>query len=180
MKENIVLIGYMGSGKSTVGFRLARKMKYRFVDTDQTIEKEQKTSISSIFAEKGEEYFRNLETQTIEQMAKKVNHSIVSTGGGLPMREVNGKILKELGFVVFLRVKKETILKRLSGDTSRPLLQGDNVEEKVQSMLEFRNPIYEYTAHLIVDVDDKSFDEIMDEIIRNYELMTKKDDGKKQ
>lgn len=175
MKENIILIGYMGSGKTTVGQTLAEKLSYRFLDTDAYIEEEQETTISHIFKEYGEEYFRDIETKTIKNMEKHVNHSIVSTGGGLPLRECNGEILKKLGFVVFLSVKKETVLKRLEGDTQRPLLQGDNVEKKIEEMLAFRNPIYEYSAHLKVEADNKTIEEIAEEICRNYAIMIGQD-----
>ena len=176
MKENIILIGYMGSGKTTVGQALAEKLAYQFLDTDAYIEEEKKTTISHIFKEHGEEYFRDIETKAISDMEKHVNHSIVSTGGGLPLRECNGVILKKLGFVVFLSVKKETVLNRLKGDTQRPLLQGDNVEKKIEEMLAFRNPIYEYSAHLKVEVDNKTIEEIAEEIYRNYAIMIGQDD----
>ncbi|MCI8408125.1 MAG: shikimate kinase [Lachnospiraceae bacterium] len=176
MKENIILIGYMGSGKTTVGQALADKLSYQFLDTDAYIEEEQNTTISHIFEEYGEEYFRNIETKTIENMEININHNIVSTGGGLPLRECNGAILKKMGFVVFLSVKKETVLKRLEGDTQRPLLQGNHVEQNVEEMLNFRNPIYEYTAHIKVEVDNKTVEEITEEICRNYQIMIKQDE----
>ncbi len=171
MKENIVLIGFMGCGKTSTGSLLAEAMEYQFLDTDQTIEDESHTKISDIFERMGEDYFRNLETSTIENMTHQVTHAVISTGGGLPMRECNAAILKELGFVVYLRVKKETVLERLKGDTTRPLLQGENVSDKVSSLLAFRDPIYEVSAHLTIDVDEKNFEQIIDEIKRNYEIM---------
>ncbi|SFR95410.1 shikimate kinase [Anaeromicropila populeti] len=171
MKKNIILIGFMGCGKSSVGELLHKAFAYTFIDTDQTIEKDSGTTIRDIFAQKGEAYFRELETKTIEKMAESTEHAVISTGGGLPLRECNAKILKEMGFVVYLRVKGETVLKRLEGDITRPLLQGDNVEEKVKSLMEYRDPIYEVSAHLVLDVDDKDFDSIIDEIKRNYEIM---------
>ena len=180
MKENIVLIGYMGSGKTTIGQALADKLSYQFLDTDAYIEEEQNTTISHIFTEYGEEYFRNMETATIENLEKNTNHSIVSTGGGLPLRERNGAVLQKMGFVVFFSVKKETVLKRLEGDTQRPLLQGDNVVQKMEEMLHFRNPIYEYTAHLKVEVDNKTVEEITEEIYRNYMIMTGQDEKKEE
>lgn len=171
MKENIILIGYMGSGKTTVGQALADKLSYQFLDTDAYIEEEQNMMISHIFEEYGEEYFRNIETRTIENMERNIKHNIISTGGGLPLRECNGAILKKMGFVVFLSVKKETVLERLKGDTQRPLLQGNDMEQKIEEMLNFRNPIYEYTAHLKVEVDNKTVEEIAEEICRNYQVM---------
>lgn len=171
MKKNIILIGFMGCGKTTVGKKLAKKMNFTFVDTDQMIERQSNTTISDIFATKGEEYFRDLETNTIRDMVGTVEHTIISSGGGLPLRECNGAILKELGFVVYLSVKRETVLKRLEGDTTRPLLAGDHVEEKVDTLLNFRDPIYEVSAHMVVQTDGKKVDDIAEEIIRNYEIV---------
>lgn len=170
----------MGAGKTTIGQALADKLSYQFLDTDAYIEEEQNTTISHIFMEYGEEYFRNMETATIENLEKNMNHNIVSTGGGLPLRECNGAILQKMGFVVFLSVKKETVLKRLEGDTQRPLLQGDNVEQKMEEMLHFRNPIYEYTAHLKVEVDNKTVEEITEEIYHNYMIMMGQDEKKEE
>lgn len=171
MKNNIILIGFMGSGKSTVGRELAKQMNYPFCDTDTVIEKKAKTSISIIFKDKGEEYFRDLETNTIKDMVAQTEKTIVATGGGLPLRECNAALLKELGFVVYLNVTKETVLKRLKGDTTRPLLAGDDVDEKVHKLLEYRQPLYEIAAHLKVDVNDKAITEIVEEIIRNYNML---------
>ena len=171
MKQNIVLIGFMGCGKTTIGTALAEKLEYGFLDTDARIVEKEGRSISDIFAKEGESYFRDVETKTIKELADSCEKTIVSTGGGLPLRECNGDILKRLGFVVFLKVGKDTVLKRLEGDTTRPLLQGDDVEGKVERLLEFRNPIYEYTAHVVVSTDDKTVEEIVGEIIRNYKIM---------
>lgn len=161
----------MGSGKTTVGQALADRLSYGFLDTDAYIEEEQNMTISNIFEKYGEEYFRNIETKTIENMERNIKHNIISTGGGLPLRECNGAVLKKMGFVVFLSIKKETVLKRLEGDTQRPLLQGNDMEQKIEEMLDFRNPIYEYTAHLKVEVDNKTVEEITEEICRNYQVM---------
>ena len=172
MKTNIILIGFMGCGKTTIGTVLAEQLEYKLLDTDALIVEKEARSINAIFAKEGEEYFRNVETKTIEELADSCEKAVVSTGGGLPLRECNGEILKRLGFVVFLKVEKDTVLKRLEGDTTRPLLQGEGVDEKVERLLEFRNPIYEYTAHVTISTDDKSIEEIVEEIVRNYRIMT--------
>lgn len=168
MKNNIVLIGFMGCGKTTIGKELARVLDFSFVDTDEKIEKDTQKTISEIFAAHGEEYFRNLETKTIEKMAMETEKSVISTGGGLPLREVNADILKKTGFVVYLRVQSKTVEKRLQGDKTRPLLQGGNVLEKITNLLNFRDPIYEYGAHLVLDVDEKTVEEIIEDIKRNF------------
>ena len=172
MKQNIILVGFMGCGKTTIGTALAEQLGYKLLDTDTVIVEKEARSINDIFAKDGEEYFRNVETKTIEELADSCEKAIVSTGGGLPLRECNGDILRRLGFVVFLKVEKDTVLKRLEGDTTRPLLQGDGVDKKVENLLEFRNPIYEYTAHVTISTDNKSVDEIVEEVVRNYKIMT--------
>lgn len=171
MKDNIVLIGFMGCGKTTVGEKLAADLSFVFLDTDQYIEEKEAMTINDIFATKGEEYFRGLETSSLEELVQRTEKSIVSSGGGLPLRKENAELLQKLGFVVYLRVQKETVLERLEGDTTRPLLACDNPAQKVQELLEFRDPIYEVGAHLVVDVDGKTVEAIAEEIVRNYEIM---------
>lgn len=171
MKNNIVLIGFMGCGKTTVGEALAEKLSYDFLDTDQYIEKRENRTISDIFEQEGENYFRNLETESLQELVEQTSASIVSSGGGLPLRPENAKLLQELGFVIYLKVQKETVLERLQGDQTRPLLQCADPEKKVQELLEYRDPIYEVGAHMVVSVDGKSVDAIVEEIERNYEMM---------
>lgn len=163
-KDNIILIGFMGCGKSSVGLRLSYALKRTIIDTDKLIEKQQGTTISQIFATKGEEAFREMETHCIRQLLEDTDRQIISTGGGLPMKEENHKLLKELGRVYYLRVTKETVYERLKEDTTRPLLQGDNPQEKIEALLTKRAPLYETCADYIIDVSEKSFDEIIEEI----------------
>lgn len=163
--NNIILIGFMGSGKTSVGKQLAKKLQYTFCDTDELIEKENKTSIRNIFSTYGEEYFRKLETSTIGELYGNMTRTVLSTGGGLPITEGNDQLLKRLGHVIYLKASQETLMKRLQGDTSRPLLAGENVEERVRNLLKQRTTIYEKTAHFSVTTDNKKFYEIIDEII---------------
>lgn len=173
LNDNIVMIGFMGCGKTTVGKQLAAELEYQFLDTDAYIEEKEQMTISQIFDKKGEAYFRNLETASLEELAAKTKQTIVSSGGGLPLREENAKLLQKLGFVVYLRVTKETVLKRLEGDTTRPLLACENPAQKVEELLNFRDPIYEVGAHLVIDADEKSVSEIVEEIVRNYKIIKK-------
>ena len=175
MKNNIVLIGFMGCGKTTVGKALAEKLSYGFLDTDQYIEEKENRAISSIFDEKGEEYFRALETKSLEELVENTERTIVSSGGGLPLREKNAKLIQKLGFVIYLKVKKETVVERLKGDDSRPLLQCEDPEKKIEELLEYRNPIYEVGAHLVIEGDDRSVEDIVEEIVRNYDILQKKE-----
>jgi shikimate kinase len=164
LMDNIILIGFMGSGKTSVGVKLANRLGYTFCDTDRIIENECNRSISNIFATDGEEYFRKLETSVIKELYGKLEHSVLSVGGGLPITEGNAELLKRLGQVVYLKTSKETILKRLNGDTTRPLLAGDDAGHKVEELLKFREPIYKTAAHHNIITDGKSFEEIMQEI----------------
>lgn len=168
MHHNIILIGFMGSGKTCVGKRLAECLTYRFRDTDQMIEQRTGDTINHIFAAHGEEYFRNLETDLLKEMQKQTSQAVISTGGGLPLREQNAKLLKEMGYVVYLKASRQTTVKRLRDDTTRPLLQGDELEQKVERMLTIRTPIYEKAAHKVIATDDKSIEEIVHFIMEAY------------
>lgn len=168
---NIILIGFMGCGKSTVGIRLSYRLRRTLLDTDKLIEKEEKRTISEIFAQDGEEYFRQLETKCLQKMIQTEKNQIISVGGGLPIREENHALLRQLGMVVYLRAKPETIYERLKNDTARPLLQGDNPQEKIRTLMEQRAPIYEKAADVLIDVDEKDFDRILDEITEKLNEM---------
>ncbi len=158
----ISLCGMMGVGKTTVGIQLAKSAMLAWFDTDKVIE-DNYGKISDIFAKYGEEYFRNLETQTVHALCEKEG-VILSLGGGLVLRQENVETLKNKGKIVYLRAKKETLVQRLRFDTARPLLQGEDIETRVENLLEKRAGIYEQVADYIVDVDGKTVDEIVKEI----------------
>ncbi|MDD6810807.1 MAG: shikimate kinase [Lachnospiraceae bacterium] len=162
---NIILIGFMGCGKSTVGIKLSYRMRRSMLDTDKLIEKEEGRTISEIFATDGEVYFRDLETKCLKNLIQTEKNRIISVGGGLPIRKENHILLKQLGTVVYLRASAETIYERVKNDTTRPLLQGENPKEKIENLMEQRLVIYEQAADVIIDVDGKDFDTILDEII---------------
>lgn len=165
MGKHVILIGFMGAGKTTVGKVLADTMERPLWDTDLLIEEKAGMSISRIFERYGEEEFRRLETETVRTLTSLTEERVVAVGGGLPLREENRRLLRQAGIVVYLRVRPETVLIRLAGDTTRPLLQGENVEEKVEKLLAYRSPIYEEAAHLVLDVDGKSPGRIGKEIL---------------
>jgi shikimate kinase len=168
LKHNIILIGFMGSGKTSVGEKLAERLTYHFRDTDQLIEKQAGETINHIFAVYGEEHFRNLETELLKALQGHMEQTVLSTGGGLPLREQNARLLREMGYVVFLKASRQTTLSRLKGDTTRPLLKGDDSEQKVERMLNVRIPVYEKAAHKTVVTDDKSVDELVEIIMEAY------------
>lgn len=159
--KNIILIGYMGSGKSTVGKKAARALEYTFLDTDALIEETEGMAISELFETKGEAYFREQETETIRRLLQAPKGNIIATGGGLPMKEGNAELLKKLGTVVYLKAETETLMERLSGDTTRPLLKEGDLRTKIDTMLQVRGPVYERTADVILETDDMSFYEII-------------------
>lgn len=176
MKHNIVLIGFMGSGKSSAGELLAKGLSYKFYDTDRLIEERAGRKISSIFESFGEEYFRDLETGLLEEMRTGLDYAVLSTGGGMPLRKKNWQLLRELGYVVYLKASKETIIKRLRGDRTRPLLRGEDFEQKVDRLLAARIPIYETTAHKVIITDDKTVKEIVAEIAVEWTAIADKED----
>lgn len=162
--KNIILIGFMGCGKTTLGIKLSYRLRRSLEDTDKLIEKKEGRTISEIFQTDGEAYFRALETECLEKMIKTTRHKIISTGGGLPLREENRVLLKELGTVVYLRATAQTIYERVKHDKSRPLLQGEDPQEKIRTLMAQRSVLYEQAADVIIDVDGKSFDAILHEI----------------
>lgn len=170
--NNVILIGFMGCGKSSIGRKLSYKIQKALIDIDKQIEKEQNRTITEIFKEEGEESFRKMETDYLKSLIENCRNQIISTGGGLPMREENRQLLKKLGCVVFLRVTAETIYERLCNDVTRPLLQGANPQQKIAGLLEKRAAIYESAADIIIDADNKDFEQILAEIqeaLKTYE-----------
>ncbi len=169
--ENIILTGYMGCGKTTVGKHVAKRLGYTFVDTDEMIVEQQHRSINEIFADDGETAFRVMETELLKQMIDaKRDHMVVATGGGMPIREENRRLLAVLGRVVYLKADPETIYGRVKEDTARPLLQCENPMKRIEEMLAIREPLYEAGAAVIVDVDGLRQAETASEIIERCGL----------
>lgn len=163
--KHVILIGFMGSGKSTVGFRLSYKLKKCLIDTDKLIEEREKMCISEMFATKGEDYFRQKETECLNSLFHELGSRVISLGGGTPIREENREIIKKLGKVIYLQASPATIYQRVKHDTSRPLLQCENPKEKIEALLAERNPIYESVADIIIHVDGKEMKDVVQEIV---------------
>ena len=139
--KNYILVGYMGCGKTTVGKNLARINKMSFLDTDEMIEQQQGRKIGDIFAVDGENAFREMETEMLREMVEqKTEGCVISTGGGMPIREENRELLKKLGMVFYLRAKPETVYERVKGETKRPLLQCEDPLNRIRAMQEQREP----------------------------------------
>lgn len=159
--QSIVLIGFMGCGKSTVGVRLSYKMKLSVNDTDKMVEQSEGKTISRIFAEQGEEAFRCMETELLTKLSTQKYNRILSVGGGTPVRKENRELLKKCGVVFYLRLKPETVYDRIKGDSTRPLLQCENPLERIMELMAARKDAYEESADYIIDVDDLSVDEVV-------------------
>ena len=161
INRNIVLIGMPASGKSTVGKLLSKKISYEYYDADKYLERKENVKISTLFSEKGEEHFRNLETKYLRELSQK-NRIIISTGGGAVKREENMEILKEKGIVVFLSRKIEDIAKE--NHEARPLLQDIN---NIYKLYDERIELYKRYSDIIIEnngtlqeVTDRTAEEI--------------------
>lgn len=146
--KNIILCGFMGSGKTALGRMLSERKKLRFFDTDEIIVEKMRMPIADIFAKYGEEHFRSLETETIKEFAGSEN-CVISLGGGLAANERNHPYLKEAGIIVLLECNIEETLRRISGDKTRPLTTDGS--EDIIKRYNFRKPIYETVADAVVD-----------------------------
>lgn len=165
MKEHVILIGYMGCGKTTVGRKLSYRLRKPFLDTDKQIEVRQKCTVSEIFELQGEAAFRDMETAYLESLLQEKGEYVIAVGGGLPLRKENRELLRKLGTCFYLKASPDTIYDRLKHDTTRPLLQCENPRLKIEQMIKTREPVYEECADVILEVDGKGIDEILTEII---------------
>ena len=168
MMKNIILIGFMGSGKTTIGKALEEKTDMTFVDTDELIEAYEGCKISEIFVDKGEAYFRRLENETLKDLLTSTDNKVISTGGGIVTNQENIPLLKQLGKVFYLRIKPETVVKRLEGDKTRPLLIGENKLVKVEQLMTDRKELYEMAADKTIDTDGLSVSEIVCGILEDF------------
>ena len=166
--KNILLIGFMGSGKSSIGRELSQVLGYPVVDTDALIVEQAGKPIPRIFAEDGEEAFRDLESSVLADLEQDdTKRRIISTGGGIILRPENRDRLRRLGYVVWLVVSPGEILKRTSRNRDRPLLNNDNPEETIARLLEERLPLYRGCAHLAIETDNLTFPEITTGIVES-------------
>ena len=164
IEQNIFLIGFMGAGKSTIAKVLQRELGMELVEMDERIVKEQGMSINDIFAQKGEDGFRDIESQLVIDIGKN-KKSIVSCGGGVVVRPQNVENMKKSGKIVFLTATPETILERVKNGKDRPLLNGHMNVEYISELMEKRRQMYEDAADVKVSTDGKTVGEICTEII---------------
>ncbi len=163
-RQNIVLIGFMGSGKTSIGRLIAGRLGFQFVDTDALLVQRTGIEIPEIFRLEGEEHFRDLETGVLESLTH-LQRCVISTGGGVVLRERNRELLRELGFVVLLTASEEVIFERVSRNSKRPLLQTPNPRETVAGLLAARQPAYAAAAKFTIDNTTLSHAQTADAVI---------------
>lgn len=163
---NIILIGFMGSGKTTVGKTLAEKLNWKFLDTDTYIEEKTVKKISQIFKEDGEKKFRAEEKKVVKKILKLKNY-VISTGGGMPANEENLQNLKKSGLVIWLKASAEDIYKRTKSDSNRPLMPSKKkeAEARIDFLLERRLPFYSQ-SHLMIDTSSFKVKEIVEIVVK--------------
>ena len=167
-KKNIVLIGMMGAGKSTIAHLINQKLQdFYYLDIDKEIERFTKRQISEIFAIAGEEYFREIEYITIQKFSN-YHNQVIATGGGVVENEENLKLLRRNGVIFYLNAKVDELYQRVSTCTNRPLLKKDNPKKVLKELLQQREPLYK-TADFEINTENKTLLEIVEEIIEKYE-----------
>ncbi len=167
--SGLALVGYRGTGKSTVGRILADRLNRPFLDADREIEARAGRSISSIFADWGEPAFRRWEEETIQQLTRRYPGAILATGGGVVLRASNRRLLVEFGFVVWLKAEPAELARRLQSDfqagASRPSLTAAGTLAEIAQVLEARTPFYHEVANAEINTLDRTPDEIAGEIL---------------
>ena len=171
MKSKIALIGYRATGKSTVARLLSERLRVPSIDTDAAIEERSGKSIARIFSEDGEPRFRDLEAAVVAELLESPEPLIVSTGGGAPLREETRLVMKARSVVFWLTASVETIARRMTGDADtasrRPTLtDAKSPVEEIASVLSAREPLYLDAATFVVDTENKSVQEVVDEIYK--------------
>ncbi|WP_124727762.1 shikimate kinase [Staphylospora marina] len=171
-KRHLILIGMMGSGKSTVGRMLAAESDMPFVDLDAEIEKSEGMTVDLLFRKKGEEAFRDAEVRVLKRWLSQKRSHVIATGGGSVLRPENRERMSRAGWVVFLRAAPETLIRRLAGSREiRPLLTG-NTEERVRTLCRERAGIYDF-ADWTVDTDELSAEQTVRFILNKWRRMFK-------
>jgi shikimate kinase len=167
--QNLALIGFMGTGKTTVGRLLAEQLHFTFLDTDEQIEANSGKQITEIFAQQGEPVFRELERQLVEQLAHRTQ-TVISTGGGLPVNPANLASLKSHSLVVCLWASPERIYERVRNQEHRPLLRDPDPLAKIRALLAAREPFYRQ-ADVLINTELRSLREVVQQVIHQFRLV---------
>jgi shikimate kinase len=165
----ICFIGLPGSGKSTVGRQLARRLQLPFYDSDRVIEERLGTSIKDFFARQGEDAFRDVEESVIDELSQ-LPHAVLSTGGGAVLRPANRVHLRSRGHVIYLKSSPEELARRLKYDTNRPLLQVEDPLSRLRDLYVVRDPLYRETAHFVIETGRPSVATLVNMIVMQLEL----------
>ena len=162
--RNIVLIGFMGTGKTTIATQLANRLNMRYVSTDSMVEKREKRTINEIFTKEGEDYFRDVESDIIREVSSREN-LVIDAGGGVVIKEENLSNLKSSGVVICLTADEETIMERTKKYKHRPLLNVEDPKQKIRALLAKRAPLYAKADHCI-DTGKLTVRQVVDEIVK--------------
>lgn len=166
----IALVGLPGSGKSTVGRQLARRLDLPFVDSDPEIERRIGCTIREYFEREGESNFRDAEEAAIADITGRGHQGVLSTGGGTVLRPANRERLRASGYVIYLRTSPEEVFKRLRHDRNRPLLQVGDPMQRLRDLFAVRDPLYRETAHFVIDIGRPSVAALVNMIVMQLEL----------
>ena len=163
----VFLIGMMGSGKTSVGNLLAKKLQVPLIDIDKEIEKDEKLSIKEIFEKKGENYFREIESK---YLLRKRKLAVVSCGGGIILNKKNREFLRASGYTIYLKSSIPTLEKRLLNENGRPLLSNDNLKETLINIYSKRKTLYTSSANTTIITDRRSVKEVCELIIKKLKI----------
>lgn len=172
--NHIVIIGFMGSGKTRVGKRLSQDLGVPFIDVDKVVTAKMNMSMKEIFQRFGEPFYRALETMTIKELAGDKERKVVSLGSGVPLLEQNQKYLKDLGTVIYIKGSYETLRKRLENSSSNPFLDDEDQGEKLKKLIRQRDPVYAKYGDIEVVTGVKPFEGLIKEIEEKLEPYLKK------
>jgi shikimate kinase len=164
-KPNIVLIGFMGAGKTSIGKILARKLNLELLETDELIQEKAGMSISQIFETAGEITFRELEIEAVKEISQK-EHFVIASGGGVVLNSINIERLRQRAIIVYLYASEGEIVNRIKQDKNpRPLISEKNAETYVKELMKLRGPLYRHSADLIINTSNKDVELIAKNII---------------
>lgn len=170
--SNLVLIGFMGTGKTTIGRKAARRLGMQFIDTDHEIERVTDMTVNDLFKKHGEIRFRSEEKAAVKRITRN-DHQVIATGGGVVLNQENIETLRKNGIIICLSATDDVIYDRVKGKKNRPLLQTENPLETIKNMLAERKPLYE-KADGVVETTGREVEDVVNEVVRLYNELRKR------